>query len=101
MTQQQKGQRSCKSYKVKRKIAILLSRQPGFGACQFLSSCKTKPSSAQEPRALPGDSPVFLVIRVCESEDRAALMNEMHREDPHAALSYLARAGSVGWTFSF
>ena len=36
----------------------------------------------------PEITPVFLVIRVCGSEDRAARMNETHREDPHAPLSY-------------
>ena len=54
---------------------------------------------AREARALPG-SPVFLVIRVGESEDRAALMNETHREDPHAPLSYYG-ARRIVWLVFF
>ncbi len=60
---------------------VLLSAQDKFAMARV---------HRERPRRMrsPGDLPLFLVIRVYESEDRPALMNETHREDPHAPLSY-------------
>jgi putative permease len=44
--------------------------------------------------------PLLLVIRLYRSQDRAAVMNEMHREDPHAPLSYYG-ARRIVWLVFF
>ena len=64
-----------------------ISRQVLLSAQEKFAMARMHREHARRMRS-PGDSPVFLVIRVCGSEDRAARMNETHREDPHAPLSY-------------
>src|SRR5438477_11124990 len=72
---------------------VLLSAQDKFAMARV---------HRERPRRMrsPGDLPLFLVIRVYESEDRPALMNETHREDPHAPLSYHA-ARRIVWLVFF